>query len=228
MKKTYTIKTKSGKEITLTWHNDPVILMAKLAELNGAKVVTIHARHDLVAGKDVKKTNPIEGEKRFGYNGLTNVSYKNAVRNFLRKHGETLLKSTEAKIRKMGKFLVAESKIWEPKKRVWGEHKDGLRHVIGHTNKDGESKVYITLLTWYKEGSLYHEYLDTDGNVMSEDDIAPHLYAKSYSKPTVKLSNGDKIEVPFYVRTITIDKVVNVKGIDIGGTNLGELADMVS
>jgi len=233
MKKEYKITTKSGKVHTVTYHDDIDELAAVLESLRGARAVTVHANHECVLGKDIKKTKPVLDEngevvlvnKLFGYNGLTNVNYGNCVRNYLRKHGESLVEAGE---KEAGEFLIAESKVWKPKTRVWGTHKDGLRHVVEHTNKDGEHKVYVTVLTWRKEGSLYHRWETKDGKVLGADEIAPHLYAKSSSKPTVELSDGSRIDIPFYVRTITLDKVADVKGIELAETNLSELAEIIS
>jgi hypothetical protein len=230
MKTNYQITTKSGVRHDITWHNLPSSLLSALESLRGARAITVHARHDLTLGTKggIKKTNPlvegadVQGEKLFGYNGLTNVSYGNCVRNWLRREGERVGGER-------GEFLVNESKTWTPKRRVWGEAKDGQRHIVEHTDKDGEHTVYVTLITWRREGSLYHEYRDVNGKVLSQDEIAPHLYAKSGGTPTVELSDGSREEIPFYVRTITLDKVADVRGIELADTeSLTELAEITS
>ena len=239
MQKTYSITTKDNVAHRVTWHAQPDSLLSALESLRGARAMTVHARHDLLLGArdGVKKTNPlvrgvapdgtpfvpkVQGEKLFGYNGLANVSYSQCVRNWLRREGERIGGAR-------GAFLVSESKSWSPKERVWGSHKDGQRHIVEHTNKAGEYKVYVTLLTWRREGSLYHEYRDVSGEVLSQDEIDPHLYAKGKSTSKVALSDGSEIILPFHIRTITLDKVADVRGIELADTNtLTELAEIIS
>ena len=193
---------------------DKIITQIEALSVVGVRPVSIIAGRPMYIGDqpngrkgDFKLSAPPElGNvyKSWGNVGLANVDYPKAVKRFLAK----------IKHRDAGNWKSAGN---------WGERQGATRSNIG---LDGDS--YFQILAWYSDGNSFTKYTYGEGGEeVDYSDMKPHLYAKTYSLPSVKTSTG-KVEVPFIVRRVKIDRIKTVKGLPEVVEPSGELKGVES
>ena len=193
---------------------DKIITQIEALSVVGVRAVSIIAGRPMYIGKqpngkggDFKLSAPSElGNvyKAWGNVGLANVDYTKAVNRFLTK------------------IEHPDAGTWKGSGN-WGERQGATRANIGLA---GES--YFQILSWYSDGNSFTKYMDGEGGEeMDYSDMKPHLYAKSYYPPTVQTSTG-KVEIPFIVRRVKIDRIKTVKGLPEVVEPSGELKGVES
>jgi len=53
-----------------------------------------------------------------------------------------------------------------------------------------------------------------NGEAIALEDFAPYLYAKSASSPSIRTSDGERVQIPFYVSRVNFDDILELRGIE--------------
>ena len=187
--------------------NDFVSRVESLAQI-GVRTVRVKLQRRLYIGEkpwgakgDLKKSTPSEFAnivKTWEMAGMLNVDYTRAVRKYL---GQMILTTT-------GK-CHPDAETWEGS-GSWGTRQGATRANIGH-----RSQNYLQIFRWANERNISTRYRSFNtGEEIALEDFAPYLYAKSASSPSIRTSDGERVQIPFFVSRVNFDDILELRGIE--------------